>query len=124
MLDEIEREKYDGLLEDRLTANGWDARCHTDFPELVGMRTSGRETMEEIIALDPPIMSITHVYFFHADDHETAAKEAERIFREARMYGTYTLFFANGEEDKDITALEKNRRKYERMTFNCFDVLL
>lgn len=117
------REKYDAFLEKSLADHGRDGLCHTDFPELVGTRTSGRESMEEIIALDPPIMSITHVFLFHASDHEAAAREAEAIFREAKMYGTYTLFFVPDGTERDLAVLEKNRRSYERMTFNCFDVL-
>ena len=116
------REKYDAYLHDCFTAIGYDVLCHTDFPELVGTRTNGTETMEEIIALNPPIMSITHVFFFGADDHKKAAEEAEKACREAKMYGSYTLFFVSKQGSRDLKVLEKNKREYERLSFNIFNI--
>ena len=116
------QEKYDAFLQDIFSATGYDTLCHTDFPELVGTRTNGTETMEEIIALNPPIMSITHVFLFGADDHGKAAEAAEKACREAKMYGSYTLFFVSRHAGRDIRVLEKNKREYERLSFNCFNI--
>lgn len=115
------RERYDTYIREMLMHNGWDALCHTDFPELRGKELTGKETIEEILKLRPPVMKTTHVFLYNGAGQEAAAAAVEGVFRDAAIYGAFTLFFVSEQDGRDIDALEKNRRAFQRHAFNCFD---
>lgn len=115
------RGRYDDYIRDLLMRGGWDALCHTDFPELRGKEITGKEEIPEILEQRPPLMKTTHIFLYNDTDHEIASKEVENIFRNAAIYGSCTLFFVSGQADRDIAVLEKSRREFQRHAFNYFD---
>ena len=117
------RERYDTAVRERLKEGKIDCVSYTDFPVPYGMELNGDISIDALNAFTPKVARNTRLYVPIAQKVEGLETQLHALLAENGFYGSYTVFFAPDFEDADLATLEANRSGYERLSFNCFDVV-
>lgn len=110
--------RYDEYLEEILTNNGYTCKSYTSFPaasDVLGAETS----VEQLLELTPRQTRMVDL-FITAQDHDKAVQDIKDLMTQARLYGSYTVYFVTNLID--VQSLEAQRADMEHITFSCFDI--
>ena len=115
----IIRESYDERIGQILAKEECPAQSFTYFLSTAGEGLNPKATVEELIAYNPNLSRETALYTDQSVPDPELAKRMQKALTDAGMYGTYWLYFAGQESEKDIMALEKSKNSWESIVFSC-----
>lgn len=115
----IFREKYDERIGQILAGEGCPAKSFTCFLSTADENLDLQGTVEELISYNPDLTRETALYTDQSSPDPELAKKMQNALSKAGMYGTYWLYFAGQEAEKDIRDLERNKSGWESLVFSC-----
>lgn len=113
--------KYDSRVEKLLEESGYTAKVYTRFRSTVGSELPSEATVEELLSYNPRLSRDTDIFVTEDDSKEAMLSSIKEVIKNAGLYGSYWLFFADNLED-DIQTLEDNKKQRKSLTFSCFDI--
>ena len=116
------RPAYDALVEQTLQRAGFPALSLTVFPNPAGKEFPTDGSVEALLLLAPRLKRNTRLFLPAAYDREGLREELHAALREAGLYGSYGVAFADPIEGQDAARLNESWGALPHFSFNCFDV--
>ena len=115
------REAYDAYVMQVLQNSGVTLCAYTIFTVPMGVDIGAETTVAEFLAHTPRINRQTRLYLQNPEDPEGETQKIRNVLKEAGLYGHYFLYAVPSDQYGDVEQMEKSRKNWESIAFNCYD---
>jgi len=115
------QEAYGVMLEGIISETGLKVRAHVVFPEMTGSEINEKSTLEEVLMVHPKLNRLVRLYYDGADSYGIKNR-IEECVKNARLYGSYSVYYVNDNFDRSMEELEAARSDWDMDFFTNFDI--